>query len=116
LKLSQAHVRQVKDTFTAQAFITTDLDDNQITAFHPGAMNHSHLNRVADANSAKGSKLVGDVAFDEVALRCSAITPVPGGVGPMTIAMLPASARRRVKLLTISLFLGVFIRRKARPT
>jgi len=50
LKLSQAHVRQVKNTFTAQAFITTDLDDNQITAFHPGAMNHSHLNRVLDAN------------------------------------------------------------------
>jgi adenosine kinase len=49
LKLSQAHVRQVADTFTAQAFITTDLDDNQITAFHPGAMNHSHLNRVSDA-------------------------------------------------------------------
>ena len=40
---------QVKDTFTAQAFITTDLDDNQITAFHPGAMNHSHLNHVSDA-------------------------------------------------------------------
>jgi adenosine kinase len=39
----------VPGTFTAQAFITTDLDDNQITAFHPGAMNHSHLNRVADA-------------------------------------------------------------------
>ncbi len=33
--------------FTAQAFITTDLDDNQITAFHPGAMVHSHLNKVA---------------------------------------------------------------------
>jgi adenosine kinase len=49
LKLSQAHVRQVKNTFTAQAFITTDLDDNQITAFHPGAMNYSHLNGVADA-------------------------------------------------------------------
>jgi len=49
LKLSQAHVRQVKDTFTAQAFITTDLDDNQITAFHPGAMTHSHLNHVSDA-------------------------------------------------------------------
>ena len=49
LKLSQAHIRQVPDTFTAQAFITTDLDDNQITAFHPGAMNHSHLNRVGDA-------------------------------------------------------------------
>lgn len=49
LKLSQAHVRPVKDTFTAQAFITTDLDDNQITAFHPGAMNYSHLNHIADA-------------------------------------------------------------------
>jgi adenosine kinase len=49
LRLAQAHVRQVPDTFTAQAFITTDLDDNQITAFHPGAMNHSHLNHVSDA-------------------------------------------------------------------
>jgi adenosine kinase len=49
LKLPQTHIRQVKDAFTAQAFITTDLDDNQITAFHPGAMNHSHLNRVTDA-------------------------------------------------------------------
>jgi adenosine kinase len=50
LKLSQTHIREVKDTFTAQAFITTDLDDNQITAFHPGAMNFSHLNRVGDAS------------------------------------------------------------------
>jgi len=50
LKLAQSHVRMVKDTFTAQAFITTDLDDNQITAFHPGAMNHSHLNHVSDAS------------------------------------------------------------------
>jgi len=39
-------VRQVPDTLTAQAFITTDLDDNQITAFHPGAMNYSHLNKI----------------------------------------------------------------------
>jgi adenosine kinase len=49
LGLSQTHVREVPSTYTAQAFITTDLDDNQITAFHPGAMNHSHLNRVHDA-------------------------------------------------------------------
>jgi adenosine kinase len=49
LGLSQQHIRRVPDTFTAQAFITTDLDDNQITAFHPGAMNHSHENHVADA-------------------------------------------------------------------
>ncbi len=49
LGLSQAHVRHVPETFTAQAFITTDVDDNQITAFHPGAMSYSHLNRVQDA-------------------------------------------------------------------
>jgi adenosine kinase len=42
------HVHTVEHEFTAQAFITTDLDDNQITAFHPGAMSHSHLNRVPD--------------------------------------------------------------------
>jgi adenosine kinase len=47
--LSQAQVRLVEGCFTAQAFITTDLDDNQITAFHPGAMNFSHLNHVQDA-------------------------------------------------------------------
>jgi adenosine kinase len=39
-------VRELDDEFTAQAFITTDLDDNQITAFHPGAMSKSHLNQV----------------------------------------------------------------------
>lgn len=43
------HILEVSETFTAQAYITTDLDDNQITAFHPGAMNHSHKTRVADA-------------------------------------------------------------------
>jgi adenosine kinase len=42
-------IKVVEGTFTAQAFITTDLDDNQITAFHPGAMQHAHLNKVADA-------------------------------------------------------------------
>lgn len=49
LSLSQKHVREMPNTYTAQAFITNDLDDNQITAFHPGAMNFSHLNRVTDA-------------------------------------------------------------------
>jgi methylenetetrahydrofolate dehydrogenase (NADP+) / methenyltetrahydrofolate cyclohydrolase len=56
------------------------------------------INRIADSNSPKGSRLVGDVDFAEVAPKCRAITPVPGGVGPMTIAMLMqntiASARR----------------------
>ncbi len=46
------------------------------------------INRVADLTSERGYRLVGDVAFDEVSAKVSAITPVPGGVGPMTIAML----------------------------
>ncbi|MDA0823198.1 MAG: carbohydrate kinase family protein [Proteobacteria bacterium] len=45
----RTHVSVIDDAFTAQAFITTDLDDNQITAFHPGAMNHATVNKVADA-------------------------------------------------------------------
>src|SRR5688572_6054340 len=44
--ISLNYLRRIDGEFTAQAYITTDLDDNQITAFHPGAMNHSHLNRV----------------------------------------------------------------------
>ena len=52
LGIVQDHIRHVPETFTAQAFITTDLDDNQITAFHPGAMNFSHLNHIADAKNA----------------------------------------------------------------
>jgi adenosine kinase len=52
LGISAESVRRLEDQFTAQAFITTDVDDNQITAFHPGAMSHSHLNRVADVNGA----------------------------------------------------------------
>src|SRR6516225_7017732 len=52
-QISRHHVRKVTWTFTAQAFITTDLDDNQITAFHPGAMNHSHKNHIGDALDVK---------------------------------------------------------------
>lgn len=46
------------------------------------------INRVADASRKSGFKLAGDVAFDEVSKKASFITPVPGGVGPMTVAML----------------------------
>jgi adenosine kinase len=53
LGLDARHVRDVAGTFTAQAFITTDLDDNQIAAFHPGAMNFSHENSVGDAQDIK---------------------------------------------------------------
>ncbi len=46
--ISTEHVLQVNDTFTAQAYITTDMDDNQITAFHPGAMAEAHRKRITD--------------------------------------------------------------------
>ena len=46
------------------------------------------INRVDDASRKQGYRLVGDVDFDGVSEKAEAITPVPGGVGPMTIAML----------------------------
>jgi adenosine kinase len=58
--VSLDYVRVLDDEFTAQAFITTDLDDNQITAFHPGAMGRSHLNEVP----ADGRVTLGIVAPD----------------------------------------------------
>jgi adenosine kinase len=60
LGINRTHLREVADSYTAQAFITTDLDDNQITAFHPGAMSLSHLNEVPG----DGSVRLGIVAPD----------------------------------------------------
>jgi len=60
LGISTRYVRHIEGEFTPQAFITTDIDDNQITAFHPGAMQLSHLNHVADADGMK----IGIVAPD----------------------------------------------------
>ncbi|OGO65513.1 MAG: bifunctional methylenetetrahydrofolate dehydrogenase/methenyltetrahydrofolate cyclohydrolase [Chloroflexi bacterium RBG_19FT_COMBO_55_16] len=56
------------------------------------------INRIEDPTHPKGSRLVGDVCFDEVKEVASAITPVPGGVGPMTIAMLLRNTVRAAKL------------------
>ena len=53
LGIKQTYIKQVDDTFTAQAFITTDLSSNQIIAFHPGAMNFSEKNKVSDAKNVK---------------------------------------------------------------
>jgi len=50
-KLNVSHIKTIPNSFTAQAFITTDIDDNQITAFHPGAMIESHENSVTDASN-----------------------------------------------------------------
>jgi adenosine kinase len=54
------YIKVIETEHTAQAFITTDLDDNQITAFHPGAMQHSHVNRAGDAHGIR----IGIVAPD----------------------------------------------------
>jgi len=51
LGISTRYIRHLEGEFTPQAFITTDADDNQITAFHPGAMQESHLNKVANAEN-----------------------------------------------------------------
>ncbi|CAB3971204.1 MULTISPECIES: carbohydrate kinase family protein [Burkholderia] len=61
--LRRDHVRVLPDTYTAQAMITTDLDNNQITAFHPGAMMQSHLNHAGDAPGIKLA-IVGPDGFD----------------------------------------------------
>lgn len=57
------------------------------------------INRVEDASKKRGYRLTGDVAYEEVAPLCSAITPVPGGVGPMTIAMLMRNTLQAAKQL-----------------
>ena len=69
-------------------FITADMVKDGAVVIDVGT------NRVDDPTHPKGSRLVGDVDFDAVKEKASAITPVPGGVGPMTICMLMANAVR----------------------
>jgi adenosine kinase len=57
------HVKEIEDLYTAQAFITTDLDDNQITAFHPGAMMRSYENHVKDVPDV-GFGIVGPDGYE----------------------------------------------------
>jgi len=63
-------------------FITAEMVKDEVVIIDVG------INRVEDPNSSKGYQIVGDVDFDRVVLKASFITPVPGGIGPMTIAML----------------------------
>ncbi len=58
------------------------------------------INRIPDETRPRGYRIVGDVDFEAVKDQCSAITPVPGGVGPMTIAMLMANTVKACKQLT----------------
>jgi len=63
-------------------FVTQEMVSDGVVAIDVG------MNRVEDNTRPRGYRLTGDIAFDEVSKKASAITPVPGGVGPMTIAML----------------------------
>ena len=63
-------------------FLTEDMVKENVTVIDVG------ITRVEDASKKNGYRLLGDVAFDEVSKKAAFITPVPGGVGPMTIAML----------------------------
>ena len=67
-------------------FVTADMVKNDVVVIDVG------INRIATPETKKGYKLTGDVDFDSVSPRASFITPVPGGVGPMTIAMLMYNA------------------------
>lgn len=78
-------------------FVTADMVRDGAVVIDVG------INRIADPSARSGTRLVGDVDFEAVAPKCRAITPVPGGVGPMTIAMLMSNtlkaARQRRGLL-----------------
>ena len=63
-------------------FVTADMVKEDAVVIDVG------IHRIDDPNKKSGFRLIGDVKFDEVAAKASAITPVPGGVGPMTIASL----------------------------
>lgn len=72
-------------------FLKADMIKEGVTVVDVG------ITRVADASKKRGFRLVGDVAFNEVSKKCDFITPVPGGVGPMTIAMLMKNTLLAVK-------------------
>ena len=73
-------------------FVTADMVKEGVVVIDVG------VNRVEDANAKRGYRLTGDVKFDEVSEKASYITPVPGGVGPMTIAILMQNTIKACKM------------------
>jgi adenosine kinase len=103
LGLAREHVRTIPGTLTAQAFITTDLDDNQITAFHPGAMNHSATNRIDGAldvalaivapDGREGMAAhVNDLASARIPFMFDPGQQLPAFAGPDLLAMIDAAS------------------------
>lgn len=95
-----AHTRQADILIAAigqPRFVTADM-------VKPGAIVIDvGINRVDDAEAARGYRLVGDVDFDHVQEVAGAITPVPGGVGPMTVAMLMVNTVKAARLMLAKL-------------
>jgi len=73
-------------------FVTADMVKDGVVVIDVG------VNRIADSTKKSGTRLVGDVDFDEVSKKAKAITPVPGGVGPMTITMLMKNTVQAAKV------------------
>ena len=102
LGLARDHVRVVPGTLTAQAFITTDLDDNQITAFHPGAMNRSADNRIDGSLAARLAIVapdgregmvahVNELALARIPFMFDPGQQLPAFSGPDLLAMIDAA-------------------------
>jgi methylenetetrahydrofolate dehydrogenase (NADP+)/methenyltetrahydrofolate cyclohydrolase len=76
-------------------FVTADMVKDGVSVIDVG------INRIDDSTRKKGYRLVGDVDFDSVAPKAEHITPVPGGVGPMTVAMLMQNTVKAFKICTV---------------
>ena len=77
-------------------FVTGDMVKEGVAVIDVG------INRVEDITKKRGYRLVGDVEFEAVAPKSSHITPVPGGVGPMTVAMLMHNTLRAFKAAKVT--------------
>jgi len=92
-----SHTREADIVIAAMGypkFLTADMVREGVVVVDVG------INRVDDPSAKKGYRIVGDVDFDAVSEKASWITPVPGGVGPMTVAMLMANTLKAFKLQT----------------
>ncbi len=71
LGLDRRYIKEVQDTFTAQAYFTTDLDNNQIINFHPGSMNHAHLNKIDQVSEDIELAIIGPNGKDAMIAHAS---------------------------------------------
>src|SRR5262245_21886019 len=107
------HVARVESEYTAQAHVTTDLDANQLAAFHPGAMNHSHVNRASADGSTTGHIAMSMGARSTLRTRARKLIALPAqnlrtvSTGNSTIAYrkVTPEMRRKSSLVALALYL-----------